>query len=1795
MGSIIKNIDNIVELENYSPSDVSLLSSKSFVRNFGEPSDYVEMHIYSPNNDLLFSDYHFTGFSIPGSLQGSSNTKTNLLDFTPDKDIFNQGYAVGDFNIQYNILRNRIFSAPTPVFFITDISSDRTEIRVASNFLSDSDIESGSLSFISDLQSSSYYKDFLLNFGSNTFYIAVNLALDKNTSPFNILIKLYQPLPSSVNINDSFWIVEELSDSYTYSVELFPDPIDVNSIRLRSPNFDINVDSEQIRSSEYNNYVELISSNNNVLYQKILNYLSSNNVSINIDYSNFINFVHFSSAKQRLLNFVYKVQQIENYNSQINQLSSSFVSPSVSSSISFLQNNINTIFNKFDGYDDYLYFNSESGAWPKLNSTQPYILYPSTSSQVTTWLGSDDSFNINYGGQLYSSSFYDSTNPNNLIYSVPEFLLIDPQNQNYELFVEMIGQHFDYIWTYTKALGDLYKTNNSLNKGISKDLVYYALSSFGIKLYNDNSNQNLSEYLIGITTSGSYLPTTSSFETLITASSYTIPGQDRLKEIFKRIYHNVPYLLKTKGTDRGLRALSTIFGVPSTIMRFNEYGGMDKLCNTSQYSFDRFSYALNTEGSGSIVIGWDQLNINDATSQPSSFADSIEFRFKPSKVFTNVNYTQSLIEVGDGFSNPLFGLSLQYSSSNGIPYGNVSFFLNGSSSYAYSSPITLPIFATGSDDDTHWWNVLIRRRNQSFSLENDLIDFDLAFITDSDFSDINVGSFDSSGSIDQYYDIFIKNEINGLIGHQGSSSLFVSESLSGSYNSSWDTEAQVYIGGYDHSNTIHPNGVRFLGELQELRFWSFPLYQSRFNKHVLNPESIEGNFSGSFYDQLGGWFPLGNDLHTYNHVLTSSIKSVHPNKISTFPTASFIGFNNYNNYIPQIETYYADVPVVGYSSPITDKIRIQNISISGSVLSPFIRLEEPLDFPLTSDFHFINASFSPQNEIDEDIISSLGSTFTIDDYIGNPSEEGCDKYQNLENLKSLYFKKYFSKYDYEDYIKLLKYFDNSLFKMFNDFVAARTNLQTGITIRPTLLERSKVKRYSPEVDRNNNFTASIGKYHIKDDNTYGSNFYNGEVSGSNPDVYSYFEHNNHNPYLLGKGNKSIFKSTDFNVLLNNVQDNITSSIRRKIDENGTLLIPTSLQDYYYSYKRQIIPRYLGSKSTSKTYNFYTSQSYSGSTLIWNGDASYGKNAAIDSNTVKFAWIKQIDPTNLNFFDKTSIILKYLVDGNGSLTELSRHNFNVVDIQNIFKSGTTTIVSLSDLLNPSNQTTLDGNKQIFEGGFSYWPIVYRETAEQLHFKYLTSLLSTASISLNVEQTKLFQFASTKIVSPTKNIDDDTSDGGYVLKYGPDVVPTGQFAFSHVVPFTSWSYASISGLKEVSSVTFPSGAGAPGTFPGLPFTTGIDGDSNQFVYQINNTFLNFADQVSSNDNFSQYVQLSDGSYAYKVPRTSTYNFKVDVPFNISIEENGTGGTIIKTLAVLERNSGSNGDGEWQYLASSVFTHIESPSVAQFCWNNDKSILFLDFDSWTGGTNDHPIKSLCSINANIPLNANDYVRLSFFIIKLRDFLPSSGVDHGKLSFQNKFSNPPFDMKAGTMAVTDTINDTTIVTRDGLYTQASLFNLSGSGNNILQFTDSASLLYGKVIFDQASISSSTADLYSTIDYPFTFAQGDIIRLTSYFNSNPTYYRVNQVISPVTGSDGVTVFSDLALVLDQPVNIIGGLSSNFVIFRRLPDETSVILNFNKSPGEASQALLIPYDLDLSIKSNVANLVTQVSQQINAL
>ena len=70
---------------------------------------------------------------------------------------------------------------------------------------------------------------------------------------------------------------------------------------------------------------------------------------------------------------------------------------------------------------------------------------------------------------------------------------------------DMFGQHFDDIWLYIKALGDVYDRREKLTEGISKDLLESVGKSLGWQLNDGKSNIPLSRFALGKEVTGSFI------------------------------------------------------------------------------------------------------------------------------------------------------------------------------------------------------------------------------------------------------------------------------------------------------------------------------------------------------------------------------------------------------------------------------------------------------------------------------------------------------------------------------------------------------------------------------------------------------------------------------------------------------------------------------------------------------------------------------------------------------------------------------------------------------------------------------------------------------------------------------------------------------------------------------------------------------------------------------------------------------------------------------------------------------------------------------------------------------------------------------------------------------------------------------------------------------------------------------------------------------------------------------------------------------------------------------------------
>jgi len=602
------------QYQEYSSTDLSLVNTAFITPTFGGPTDYIELFIKDQGGTIVGSNYNVTDYTI-GSNIDPNNGSTNVLYLDPEADVRAQGFSRGSVNTKYNFFRKFINSGPDPNqnFWIKEVSTSRTEIKCARQDMSNLELATAFNEFNGVLGADAYYPDFLLDFGRDIQIIGVNAVYVEQEGQGYIVFKLYEPLPDDFDVKSTFWVVTQVAEPAEFNVTINVTPTLIpDSAPLRGPNYKVNITDKVGKTTPYYNYASLFLTSVTSSYQQLQSMMDEKGIQINVDYGSFENFIHFSSATERLYNFAYKVEQIESASAGLTSLNTATAKV-------LLQNTIDSTIQKFDGWEYSLYFSSASTSWPKSSTTQPYPLYSITSSQVVNWLGSPTTTpTATTMSMFYSSSLYDNNNKDWLQYATPSYIRDDQNNGPYLVFLDMIGQHFDNIWIYLKDLGNRYSAENNPFVGISMDQVGDALKSFGINLYtNTNVSDNIYYSLLGINQTGSALPVTSSaysqvniassslypltgqpyltaslslppfgdelirryVTTFVTASAgvtssfATLPAEQLKNEIYKRLYHNLAYLLKTKGTERGVKALITTYGIPEDILTVNEYGG----------------------------------------------------------------------------------------------------------------------------------------------------------------------------------------------------------------------------------------------------------------------------------------------------------------------------------------------------------------------------------------------------------------------------------------------------------------------------------------------------------------------------------------------------------------------------------------------------------------------------------------------------------------------------------------------------------------------------------------------------------------------------------------------------------------------------------------------------------------------------------------------------------------------------------------------------------------------------------------------------------------------------------------------------------------------------------------------------------------------------------------------------------------------------------------------------------------------------------------------------------------------
>lgn len=818
----------------------------------------------------------------------------------------------------------------------------------------------------------------------------------------SLILKLYSPLPANITENSTLWITKLLTNPLIETIVLSQQD-GINCPPIKGPNFSVDVDFVVGKSTGYESLDDLIlnapvSSSSNLIGE----YLSSSLVNtddLNIQHVNdseyiWDNFVHFSSAKERVDNFVYKVQLIEVYEDSIKNAQTASWSSTLQSAKEIERQSIKKeqLIQGFDGFEKFLY-TSSSMSWPHSGN----VRLSSTNVIVENW----------YTDTVELAESFDINNSNYVLNNIPQYIVNNTENESLLLFFSMIGQHFDNIYYYTKSIEKSRGLGYKATNGISDKLLFDVLKSFNWDAKNLSADSQLWNYVFGMDSDGN--------------TKETNPAKKRTYEIWRRIVNNLPYLLKHKGTRRGVYAIMACYGIPSSNLSILEFGGPEVTETTkSKLEFDNITTALKMNVTSSIHMGWGLTN-NTSSLRPNT----IEFFIKP---YDNANYT---LVSGSGWN---VSLTASLSDNN---LGYVAFNYNTTNSLTSS---LLPIFndqffGVSVSSGSNGLKLDVRQSNKDRTIFQDSVTTSSVVTNWNNGNSIKFGG-NYSGSVDEFR----------------------------MWSSQLDTQRF-----YEHVSFPEMiNGNDIYGSTDELHFrldFEYPknlaVSQSLINvdTNIYYP-SIQLNPSSSL--QL-----TRNILEETGSINFDAIKSENP---YTIYSASATGFTSVTTYPYNFEvidrTIVLEIPDLGGGRYSTNKVRFESQTdfngndVSGGVdLSSKNRATKKAFDQAPTDSNRVGLFFSPTKELNIDIAKSLGG-LNLDNYIGDPGDRTKSNYKSLDTLRNYYFQRFDGR-DIYAYINLIKLYEKSMFDDIKKMLPARVKATTGLLIEPHILERSKIAQKEP--------------------------------------------------------------------------------------------------------------------------------------------------------------------------------------------------------------------------------------------------------------------------------------------------------------------------------------------------------------------------------------------------------------------------------------------------------------------------------------------------------------------------------------------------------------------------------------------------------------------------------------------------------------------------------------------------------------------------------------------------------------
>lgn len=374
---------------------------------------------------------------------------------------------------------------------------------------------------------------------NNTFNRIVNYKKQNNY----IILKLYgqHTLQQKHKVNLAYLLTDIVGSQFYYQ-RIKDDQIIQQYIELL-PNYTKYIEDNRYIQNIVKQYTLQSFSN------KIRSYIASNiqNTKIYSRITDLKDIFHYSSLQFRLNIFITKIKTLQQLN--------------LKNDIYYI-NRANQITKSFDilEYNMYHIPNFKYSVPTKLNRQLVDI--------------NSQQFNIWYDNTLRQFRLLDENNLNTLYKLFPKFLQND---QQFYKFINLIGWFIDcQIWMRINSLSLLYNIDQREYSYINKDNTQFIENI--LKLNGVTKESSLLQFLFN--------------SDYILGKQSSLTNKERRQIIIKRIYNNLPYILKSKGTVQSIYYIANCFGVPRQIINIKEFSN-SKDIKVDTYIRDKYLLLLD--------------------------------------------------------------------------------------------------------------------------------------------------------------------------------------------------------------------------------------------------------------------------------------------------------------------------------------------------------------------------------------------------------------------------------------------------------------------------------------------------------------------------------------------------------------------------------------------------------------------------------------------------------------------------------------------------------------------------------------------------------------------------------------------------------------------------------------------------------------------------------------------------------------------------------------------------------------------------------------------------------------------------------------------------------------------------------------------------------------------------------------------------------------------------------------------------------------------------------------------------